>query len=170
MSKIYVMKLSMLTPGALCVLFLFSGCQKSTDLDYGYYSDWYLTDKTGTHEHGAKSVTVQTDGYYSCYKDTSLQVFFAGSIPPELGKYHIVSEAKAANHTLGAGEVAFECNVGLTDVYLSLDGNDSASITVTDKGFRHLYIPDTKVIHVNNGQMIDSAKANGSISFPDHKI
>lgn len=162
----------------LCVLWFTYSCTKkdsgnpifpqSTDLDYGYFSDWFLTDKSGTHEHGAKSVTTQTDGYFSCAQDTSLQVFFAGSLPPALGKYRIVSEAKAANHTLGKNEVAFECNIGLNDVYLSLDGNDSASIIVTDKGYRKLSIPKTIVIHVNNGQGLDTASVDGSISFPDH--
>lgn len=147
---------------------LINSCQKSTDLDYGYYSDWYLTTSAGTREHGAKSVTVQTDGYFSCTKDTSIQVFFSGSIPPALGKYRIVAESNASAHTIGAGEIAVEFNVGLTDVYLSMDGNDSASIVVTDKGFRHLYIPNIKVVHVNNGLVYDTAVANGNISFPDH--
>lgn len=153
---------------ALFLLLICNSCQKSTDLDYGYFSDWYLTNSTGTHEHGAKSVTVQTDGYFSCTKDTSIQVFFSGTIPPALGKYHIVSETNAANHTLGPNDVAVEFNVGISDVYLSIDGTDSASIVVTDKGFRHLYIPNIKVIHVNNGSVYDTATANGNISFPDH--
>lgn len=146
-----------------------NGCQKSTDLDYGYFSNWTLINLTGSHNHGAKSVTVQSDGYFSCTKDTSIQVFFAGAIPPATGKYHIVAESKASAHTLAAGEVAVEFNVGLTDVYLSLDGTDSASIVVTDKGFRHLYIPQIPVIHVNNGSVYaDTSKAFGDISFPDH--
>lgn len=144
-----------------------TSCQKSTDLDYGYFSDWYLTAGGVTREHGAKSVTIQSDGYYSCTKDTSIQVFFGGSIPPALGSYHIVSETKAANHILAAGEIAVEFNVGLNDVYLSIDGTDSASVVVTDKGFRHVYIPNIKVVHFYNGVALDTATANGSISFPE---
>ncbi len=149
------------------MLFL-DGCfQKSTDLDYGYYADWTLT--TGTaREYTVKSVTVEPDGYFSCTQDTSFQVFFA-SHPPALGKYRIVSETKAANHTLGPNEVAVEFNVGFNDVYLSMDGNDSASIVVTDKGFRHLYVPSIKVLHFNNGMALDTATGLGNISFPDNK-
>ncbi|MBS1774315.1 MAG: hypothetical protein JST82_15770 [Bacteroidetes bacterium] len=172
------MKLRILPLFVTAILFLAFSCTKkgnnpifpqSTDLDYGYFSNWTLTDSKGTSEHQAHSVTVQSDGYYSCYNDTSLQVFFGDPLVPETGKYHIVSEARAANHTLGTHEVAFECNWGASDVYLSLDGNDSADIVVTDKGFRHLYLHKSKVIHVNNGQMLDSAMVIGDISFPDHK-
>lgn len=144
-----------------------TACQKSTDLDYGYFSDWYLTVGGVTHEHGAKSVTIQSDGYYSCTKDTAIQVFFGSSIPPALGKYHIVSETKAANHTLAPGEIAVQFNVGINDVYLSIDGIDSASVVVTDKGFRHLYIPNIKVVHFYNGTALDTGTANGNISFPE---
>ena len=154
---------------AFALLLICNGCQKSTDLDYGLFADWYLTTGSAPQkEYTSKGVTVQTDGYFSCTKDTSIQVFFA-SHPPALGKYHIVAESKASAHTLGPNDVAVEFNVGINDVYLSMDGNDSASIVVTDKGFKHLYIPAIKVVHVYNGSTFDTATASGNISFPENK-
>ena len=147
-------------------LLMLAGCQKSTDLDYGYYADWKINSLNRSWE--SKSVTVQTDGYFSCTKDTSIQVFFA-SLPIHLGKYHIVSESKAAAHTLAANEIAVEYNVGLNEVYLSVDGTDSVSIVVTDLGFYHLYVPESKVVHLNNGSSLDTTLASGNLSVPQPK-
>jgi hypothetical protein len=153
---------------SIYILFIFllsiSACQKSTDLDYGVFASWQISSLGKNWE--AKSVTKQTDGYFSCIKDTSIQFFFS-SLPLSLGKYHIVSEFKASSKTLGNRDIAVEYNVGTSQVYLSIDGTDSASVVVTDKGFYHIYIPSSKVVHYNNGNASDTTIANGDISVPD---
>lgn len=149
----------------LIFLLALLSCEKSTDLDYGLFANWKIASIGRSWE--ASGITVQTDGYFACNHDTSIQIFFS-SLPVGLGKYHIVDVAKVSSHSLGSKDIAVEYNVGINEVYLSIDGTDSASIVVTDKGFYHAYIPTSKVVHYYNGSALDTTTASGDISFPDH--
>jgi hypothetical protein len=161
------MKNALLFMSLLFLLSLTSIHCRKPELDNKQYAVWYLNIGGVTHHYVSNNVPNGfIDGnYFSCTKDTSIQMFFEFGDPTR-GAYHIVSETKAANKTLGFQEIAIEFNIGLSDVYLSIDGADTVNIIDISGGNypqkNEAIIQDNiKFVHFNNGVALDTVTGGG---------
>ncbi|MDB5281146.1 MAG: hypothetical protein JWO06_221 [Bacteroidota bacterium] len=123
------------------------------------YAVWQVKDSTYT---ATSVVRVDSNQLFACNGVNSYQVFFS-VLPKTQGFFKIVSEDKAATHSLAANECAIEFNRGANDVYLSTGNyNDSILLSITD-GKMEIAAPSIRVYHYGGSGLIDSTTAGGNM-------